>query len=108
MTTGASFPFYPEQPTPPFTLALDDSYFLVRLHDAQAFFSASRFTKPKYLLISSSVENSFHPGSPPVQSLHQVSSLTRNVPCRLGLSFNLTDWLPARTTDWLRIKLDYT
>jgi hypothetical protein len=33
MTTGSSFSFYPEQPQPPFMLALDDSYFLVKLHD---------------------------------------------------------------------------
>jgi hypothetical protein len=77
-------------------------------NDAQAFFSAGRFSSPEYLLMSSSVENSFHPNSPPVQTLHHVSSLVRNVPCHLGVSFNLTGWLPARMTDWLRIKIDYT
>ncbi|MBN2004040.1 MAG: hypothetical protein JXA21_11855 [Anaerolineae bacterium] len=107
MPTGASSLYYPEQHKPAFDLALDDSYVLVKLHDAQAFFEAGWLVKPGLLAFSSSVESSFQPDLP-TQSLHQITSLQKNIPCRLGLSANLTDWLPARTTDWLRVNLKYT
>src|SRR2546422_832977 len=45
--------------------------------------------------------------SPQPARFSKLLTFRRNVPCRLGLSFNLTDWLPARTTDWLHITLDY-
>jgi len=106
MPTGVSPIYYPEQPKPLCSLALDDSYVLVRLHEAQAFFEAGWLVKPGFLTFSSSVESSFQPGSP-AQSLHQISTLQKNAPCRLGLSPNLTDWLPARATDWLRVSLKY-
>jgi|SRR6266446_1884291 len=40
MPTGVSPVQYPEQSSSSNTLELDNSYFLVKLHDAQAFFSA--------------------------------------------------------------------
>ncbi len=110
MPTGVSPIQYPEQPSLPDTMMveLDNSYFLVKLYDAQAFFEAGWLVRPGILTISSSVESSFQAKSPPLQSLHQITTLQKNIPCRLGLSVNLTDWLPARTTDWLRITLNYT
>src|SRR5579885_3745435 len=108
MPTGVGSLQYPEQPPPPFALDPDNSYFLVKLHDAQAFFDAGWLIKPGVITISSSVESSFQSKSPAVRSVYQVTTLQKNVPCRLGLSFNLTDWLPARTTDWLHVTLDYT
>lgn len=107
MPTGVSSIFYPEQPKPLSDLELDNSYFLVRLHDAQAFFDAGWLVKPGFLIFSSSVESSFQPGSP-TQSLHQISALQKNTPCHLGVSTNLTDWLPSRAADSLKVILKYT
>ncbi len=107
MPTGVSSVYYPNQPNPPFNLELDNSYFLVKLHDSQAFYKAGLLTEPGFITFSSSVESSFHPNDS-TQSLHKISSVQKNKPCRLGLSINLTDWLPARPTDWLRVNLKYT
>jgi hypothetical protein len=107
MPTGVSSVFYPDQPKPLSDLELNNSYFLVRLHDAQAFFEAGWLVRPGFLVFSSSVESSFQPGSP-TQSLHQITALQKNTPCHLGISTNLTDWLPARATDSLKIILKYT
>ncbi|NEQ64358.1 MAG: hypothetical protein F6K21_02445 [Symploca sp. SIO2D2] len=107
MPTGVSSVYYPNQPNPQFNLELDNSYFLVKLHDSQAFYKADWLTEPGFVTFSSSIESSFQPNDS-TQSLHKISSVQRNEPCRLGLSINLTDWLPARPTDWLRINLKYT
>lgn len=107
MPTGVSSAQYPEQGPPKYNLEADNSYFLVRLHAAQAFFEANWLVKPGMLIVSSAVESSFKPGQP-TNSLHQIALLQKNVPCRPGLSTNLTDWLPARAADWLRITLKYT
>ncbi|NES17937.1 MAG: hypothetical protein F6K41_03200 [Symploca sp. SIO3E6] len=108
MPTGASQPFYlQDQPTPPSQLELDNSYFLVKLHDAQAFFQANFLKNADLVIFSSSVTSSFQPNSS-TQSLHKISTIQRNTPCRLGLSTNLTDWLPAKSGDSLRINIKYT
>lgn len=107
MPTGVSSVYYPEQPAPLCNLELDNSYFLVRMHDAQALFEAGWLVKPGFLVFSSSVESTFQPGVP-TQSLHQVATLKKNTPCRLGLNTNLTDWLPARAADSLKVTLKYT
>jgi hypothetical protein len=107
MATGASQLFYPNQPNPRLNLELDNSYFLVKLHDSQAFYKAGLLTEPEFVTFSSSVESSFQPSSS-TQSLHKIYSVQKNEPCRFGLGINLTDWLPARPTDWLRINLKYT
>lgn len=107
MPTGASPLYYPEQAEPRCPLELEDSYFLVRLHEAQAFFDPGWLNKPGYLIFSSAAESTFQPGLK-MQSLHQISVLQKNVPCRLGLSVNLTDWLPARSADTLHFNLKYS
>jgi hypothetical protein len=107
MPTGVSSPYYLGQPQPTHDLQLNDSYVLVRLHDAQVFFEAGWLVKPGSLVFSSSVESTFQPGTP-TQSLHQISVLQKNVPCHLGIATNLTDWLPARSTDSLKVNLTYT
>lgn len=56
MPTGVSSVFYPEQPEPLSDLELDNGYFPVRLHDAQAFFEAGWLIKPGFLIFSSSVK----------------------------------------------------
>jgi hypothetical protein len=107
MPTGVSSLYYPEQPKPAYDLKLDDSYVMLRLHDAQAYFEAGGLVKPGFLVFSSSTESTFQPGAA-TQSLHQISALQKNVVCRLGIATNLTDWLPARSTDSLKVNLKYT
>lgn len=106
MQTGSSNIYYPQQPPPEYNLELDNSYFRVKLHDAQAFFEANWLVKPSVLVFSSSVESSLQPDLP-AQSLHRITTIERNTPCRLGLNTNLTKWLPARTPDSLKISLQY-
>ncbi len=79
MATGVSPLYYPDQPTPNFNQEIDNSYFLVKLHDTQAFFQANWLAKPGLLILSSSVESSFQPNSP-TQSLHKISTLQKNIP----------------------------
>ena len=108
MPTGASQPFYlQDQPFPPFQLELDNSYFLVKLHDAQAFFQANLLKNADLVTFSSFVTSSFQPNSP-TQSLHKISTIKKNIPCRLGLNTNLTDWLPASSGNSLGINIKYT
>ncbi len=90
MLSSVSSIYYPEQPNPPCNLYLNNSYFLVRLHDAQAFYRAGLLTEPGFITFSSSVESSFQPNYS-TQSLHKISSVQKNKACRLGLSINLTD-----------------
>jgi hypothetical protein len=107
MPTGASRIYYPDlQPAPEHPLVPDSNYFLVRIHDARAFFPAIWPKQAEVLIVTSSVEGSFLPGHP-TQSLHKLTTLKRNIQCGLGVRTNLTDWLPARTPDTLRIKLSY-
>jgi hypothetical protein len=106
MNSGVSYLSYPEdQPTPPYTLKPDNSYFLIVLHDVQAYFDAGFGARPRYLTISSSVDGSFLEQA--TQSLHQVTTLQKNVPTRIGFRSNLTDWLPARATDSVKLTLKY-
>lgn len=108
MPTGTSQSFYlQDQPTPPLKLELDNSYLLVKLHDAQAFFQANFLKNADSVIFSSSITSSFQPNSP-TQSLHKISTIQRNTPCRLGLSTNLTEWLPACNGASLQINIKYT
>jgi hypothetical protein len=107
MPTGVSGLIYPDQPKPTCELELDNSYYLIRLTDAQAFFPAGPFSQASSLLFSSSVESSFMPGTP-TQSLYRLTTLKKNIPDRLGIHVDLTDWLPARSTDRIKVTLKYT
>jgi len=107
MPTGTSTAYQLDVPPGSGPLPLDASYYLVRLHDAQAFFPAGWLVKAGYLLFSTTVQSSFQPDQP-TQSLHRVATLQKNVPCHLGVSVNLTDWLPARSADTLHLSLRYT
>ncbi len=106
METGVSPLYYPQQTAPLFNLEPDNSYYRVNLHDAQAFFAAGWLARTGFLIVSSSVESSFQPGSP-TQSLHQIAVLQKNVPCHPGISTNLTEWLPARRADSIRVDLKF-
>lgn len=101
----SSSSYYPIQPDPAYPLELDNSYFLIKLFDAQAFFSGNQSSQVD-CLVSSSVESTFNPGVT-LQSLHEYKTLRKNIPTRLGININLTDWLPARATDEITITLNY-
>ena len=107
MPTGVSGLYYPIQPNPVYPLELDNSYFLIKLFGTQAYFPAGLLTQVDFLLLSSSVESTFMPGTP-TQSLHKLTTLRKNIPSHLGVNTNLTDWLPARATDTIKITLNYT
>jgi len=104
MPAGVNRPYYPEQANPKFPVELENSYFLVKLHEAQAFFEAGWLDKPSYLIFSSKVESTFQPNTP-MQSIYKITTVQKNTPCKLGICVNLTDWLPARTGDSLHIEI---
>ena len=107
MPVGVSAIVYPDQLRPEHELVPEDCYYLVRLHEAQAYYEPGLFARLGPLAFSSSVSGTLL-GDQTVQSLHQVSTFRKDTPCYLGLGINLTDWLPARRTDSLRITLKYT
>ncbi len=78
MPTGASQPFYlQDQPSPPFQLELENSYFLVKLHDVQAFFQANFLKNADSVIFSSSITSSFQPNSP-TQNLYKINEAFHN------------------------------
>ncbi len=108
MQTGVSHLVYPKnQPKPLSELKANDSYFLIKVHDAQAFFDTHIFSDAGYLILSSIVEGPDR-AHPPIQSVHQISTITKNIPCRLGINTNLTNWLPASADSTLKVSLKYT
>ncbi len=107
MPTGTSSPYYPNQPEPAIALEPDDSYFLVRLRDAQACFDGGLLGRGGTLTVQSAVESSLRPGTP-ARSVHQTALIQDSVPCRLGTCTNLTDWLPAHPDASLRVTLKYS
>jgi len=107
MATGVSRCYYPAQPDPRYPLVCDDCYFLLKIHDTQAFFPANRLQQARYLLFTSSVESSFFPGNP-TQNLHKFTLLKANERAHLGKNINLTGWLPARELDTMKVTINYT
>jgi hypothetical protein len=112
MPIGTSPPIFPrEQPAAAYPIARDDSYCLVRLHGAQAFLHAGMLQRllkpPRFLTVGTTVQSS-HADNPPVRSLHRSETIQSNVPYIPGIGINLTDWLPAGTTDWFKIKVEYS
>ncbi|GEM_PF-1267007 len=106
MPTGTSSVYFPLEMDSAYPIELDNSYFLVKLHEAQAFFEAGLLAKPSYLIFTSEIKSTFLPERT-IKSLHHISALQKNTPCRMGLGFNLTDWLPARSADTLHLSINY-
>jgi hypothetical protein len=107
MPTGVSGLMQPQnQPDTPRQLKLEDSYFKIKLVDAQAFFPAGVISKAQSLLFTSSVKSSLRPEHP-AESLHTYTTIKKNTPFRLGVHADLTDWLPVRTTDKITMSLKY-
>lgn len=107
MATGVSPTLYPQQSSPSYELEPDNSYFLVKLRNAQAFFAANWLQQSSFLSFSSIVSSSFQANTP-LQSLHTIQTLKKNHPCQLGIEKNLTTWLPARTQDSVNLTFEYT
>lgn len=82
----------------------DNCYVRIKLHAVQAFFKSGWLENPGFLTLF--CESKFS-SEPSVQSLHRVETLSRNVPCQLGLSINLTEFLPVSTTGKLEVQLKY-
>ena len=107
MPIGSSHLYIVDQSTTRSPLELDNSYFLVRLHDEQLFFPAGWLEQADHAVVSSSVESTFQPGQA-TQSLYKVTMVAKNTPVRLGINANLTDWLPSRAADTLKVHLKYS
>jgi hypothetical protein len=85
----------------------EDSYVLVKLHEVQIIFEPRWLARPDFAVFTSAVKSTFEPGVT-FQNLHKVETLVAHHSCKLGLSINLTDWLPVRMTDSINIKLTCT
>jgi hypothetical protein len=107
MPEGVSSPYYPKQDGPNYRLEPDNSYFLAKLRDAQVFFPASWPRQADFVIASTEVSSSSYLDRS-VKSLYKVSLVEKNKPVRLGLSVNLTDWLPALADASIRLALTYT
>jgi hypothetical protein len=103
---GVSSPLYLDGENPSPKLECDNSYALFRLHDAQAFVHLGPLTRPRFLIIGSEIGGSFC-GEIVLRSLYTTSIIRKNSPTQLGLSFNFTEWLPVRSTDSVKIHLNY-
>lgn len=75
-------------------LVADDSYFAVALHNAQTYLTMPWLSQVAYLVCSTEVSSTFLPNHT-TRSIHKVETVRKNTPCPLGLSVDLTDWLPA-------------
>ncbi len=106
MLAGFSKLIYPKQPEPLYQIIPDNSYYMLSLSQAQAYFPASFLVRPAFLTLSSTVESPYQPGQP-LKSLYQVTTFQKNVPFRLPISVNLSTFLPARSNDTIRLTLRY-
>jgi hypothetical protein len=108
MTIGTT-PFqYPtkQQPANRIQIQPGQYYYQFRLREASAIFNASWLRDLDCLLVISEITSTLYPGDV-VRSLHTVKTAQRNKPCQMGLTKNLTDWLPARATDSCTITIKY-
>jgi len=105
--SGMSSRYYPTQPAPPFQLDWNNSYYQVKIHDAQVVFAGNWFQQADTVLVSTEVALTANPDKP-IKSLYKVDMIQRNTPMRLGLSPSLTDWLPAQTDSQVHLTLQYT
>jgi hypothetical protein len=94
MATGTTTLLYLQQPAPPVPLTPDNCYFQVRLHSAQAYVESPWLKQADQLVCATQVSSDFAPDHKS-GSIHNVITIQKNTPTPLGLSLNLTDWLPA-------------
>lgn len=106
MQSGYSRFIYPKQVAPNYSLEIDNSYYMLQLYQAQAFFPASPLVKPAFLTLSSIVESPYQPGQP-LKSIYQLVTFQKNQPFQLPIGVNLSSFLPARSTDTIRLSLRF-
>jgi hypothetical protein len=111
MAVGSSGLIRPIQADPPDDVAPNESYYLIKLVGGQAFVARSwplqeLVAGPASLVVDSVAESTFLPDKP-TRSLHAVKTVHLDEPLHLGVSVNLTDWLPARGNDVVKITLNY-
>lgn len=94
MPAGTSTLIYLQQPEPDPPLTHNNCYFQVRLHNVQAYVEAAWFKQLAQIVCATQVSSSFMPDHKS-GSIHRVATIRKNEPGLLGLSANLTDWLPA-------------
>ncbi|MEM7064347.1 MAG: hypothetical protein AAF572_14425 [Cyanobacteria bacterium P01_B01_bin.77] len=107
MITGTTaFQYLKGQPPNQIYIKPGHYYYQFRLHEVSAFFKASWLKNFDSLVLISEVTNTLHPDIT-VRSLHTVKAIERNQAFQLGIRTNLTNWLPARSTDSIKIIIKY-
>ncbi|MDM8517159.1 hypothetical protein QUF76_13240 [Desulfobacterales bacterium HSG16] len=106
-TTGTTTPLFIPKETDPQVIQADESYFLVKIIDAQAAFSGRLWEKIKRLVITSQVSLN-HPqlGTEPLRAIQRSREVQKNRAEKLGLSSNLISLVPA-TMDHISISIEF-
>lgn len=104
MPTGSRLMRPQDQPALPGKLEPGNSYFKIKLTDAQAFFPASPLAQADFLLAILSVESA---AGHKRESLYKFPTLKKNTRFSLGAHIDLTDWLPTRNAEKITVKLEY-
>lgn len=97
---GSTSPrFVPFDSNPPKPISAGKSYFVVKIHAAQADFFAPIWQKAERLVVTSSVSLN-HPilGNEPLSAIHFTREVQKGVPQKLGSRKNLIDFVPAMMT----------
>ena len=91
--------FIPRAEKPPKAVDQGKNYFLVKIHSAQASFSAPIWKKVKSLIVTSSVSlNHEALGSEPIQAIQCSRNVKDGETERLGIGTNLINFVPAKMT----------
>lgn len=107
MITGTTpFQYLKGQPPNQVYIKPGDYYYQFRLHEAIAFVQSSWLKNFDSLVLISEVANTLHPDIT-LRSLHTVKAIEQNQSCQIGIRTNLTNWLPARSTDSCKITIKY-
>lgn len=99
--------FVPRDKKPPKPVEPGKNYFLVKIHSAQATFTARFFERVNNLIVASSVSLN-HPvlGTDPIKALQFSRKVKRNTPKKLGVGKNLINLVPAIMKN-VSISIDY-
>jgi hypothetical protein len=106
-TTGTTVPIYIPLNTKPKEIRPGESYFIVKIHSAQAAFTGNFWEKVHRLIITSQVTLN-HPllGNEPLRAIQRSREVQRNRAEKLGLSPNLVNLVPA-TMDRVSISIEF-
>lgn len=106
-TTGTTGPIYIPRSSAPKAVRPGETYFVVKIHGAQAAFHGSIWERVRQLLVTSQVALN-HPalGPEPLRAIQRSREVRRNRAEQLGLSLNLINLVPA-TMDHVSISLEF-